>query len=250
MSELVRIEERGDVALVTIDRPPANAMDRELLEAGHAVLGDLAGREPGAVVLAGREGFFSAGVDLKYAPTLDEAGQRALVAGINRLFAGWYSFPRPVVAAVTGHAVAGGFILALCADWRVVSTEGRFGLTELRAGLPYPAAAIMTVLAELDPPAARRFVLRAHLVDSQAALDAGVFDEIAEPAEVGPRALARAEELAALPRTAYGTIKRQLRGETIAAMDRVLAGEDPALTVGWLSDETAAAAAATLRGDG
>ena len=68
MTAIVRIEEHGDVALVTIDRPPANAMDRELLEAGHAVLGDLAGRDPAAVVLAGREGFFSAGVDLKLAP--------------------------------------------------------------------------------------------------------------------------------------------------------------------------------------
>src|SRR6185437_4265626 len=99
----------------------------------------------------------------------DEAGQRAMVEGINRMFAGWYSFPRPVVAAVTGHAVAGGFILALCADWRVVSTEGRFGLTELRAGLPYPAAAILTVRAELAPAQARRFVLRADLTDSQGA---------------------------------------------------------------------------------
>lgn len=248
MSELVRIEERGEVALVTIDRPPANAMDGELLEAGHAVLSDLAGREPGAVVLAGREGFFSAGVDLKYAPTLDEAGQRALVEGINRLFTGWYSFPRPVVCAITGHAVAGGFILALCGDWRVAATEGKFGLTELRAGLPYPAAAMLTVRAELEPSVARRLVLRADLVNARTAFEAGVFDELAPPAEVIPRAFGVAEELAALPRAAYGKIKHQLRGETIAAMERVLAGGDP-LDSGWLDDDTADAAARTLRGD-
>jgi enoyl-CoA hydratase/carnithine racemase len=249
VSELVRVEERGEVALVTIDRPPANAMNRELLEAGRGVLADLAARDPGAVVLAGREGFFSAGVDLKLAPTLDDAAQRAMVDGINRLFAGWYSFPRPVVAAVTGHAIAGGLILALCADWRVAATEGKFGLTELRAGIPYPAVAMLGVRAELDPPVARRLVLRADLMDSQAALAVDIFDELAAPADVVPRALAVAEALAAFPHTAYETIKRQLRGETIDAMERALAGEDPMASGGWLDDDSAAAAAATLRGD-
>src|SRR5207237_420200 len=82
------------------------------------------------------------GVDLKVGPTLDSEGQRALVDGINRLFAGWYSFPRPVVCAVNGHAVAGGMILALCGDYRVGSTEGKLGLTELRVGIAYPSNAI------------------------------------------------------------------------------------------------------------
>jgi len=250
VSELVRLEERGDVALVTIDRPPANAMNHELLEAGHAVLGDLAAREPGAVVLAGREGVFSAGVDLKLAPTLDADGQRTMVEGINRLFAGWYSLPRPVVCAVTGHAIAGGFILALCGDWRVGASEGKYGLTELRAGIPYPAVAMLAVRAELTPAVARRLVLRAELVDGAGALETGLFDELAEPADVVPRALEVAGELAALPRGAYATIKRQLRGEAIDAMRDVLDGGDPMAAAGWLDEDTATAAASTLRGEG
>jgi len=248
VSELVRMEERGDVALVTIDRPPANAMDRELLEAGHAVLGDLAASDPGAVVLAGREGFFSAGVDLKLAPTLDEAGQRAMVEGINRLFHGWYSFPRPVVCAVTGHAIAGGLILALCGDWRVAATEGKYGLTELRVGIGYPGVAMLGVCAELSAPVARRLVLRADLLDPPAALEADLFDELVPPADVVPRALAVAAELATLPRAAYATIKRQLRGSTIGAMEEVLSRGDPLVSAGWLDDDTASAAASTLRG--
>src|SRR4051794_2301467 len=188
VSELVRIEEAGDVALVTIDRPPANAMNLELLEASHAVLDDLAARDPGAVVLAGRAGVFSAGVDLKLAPTLDAEGQRAMVDGINRMFAGWYSFPRPVVCAVTGHAIAGGFIFALCGDWRVGASEGKFGLTELRAGIPYPAVAMLAVRAELGAPQARRLVLRSDLADSHAAPAAGLFDDLAAPDAVRSRA--------------------------------------------------------------
>jgi enoyl-CoA hydratase/carnithine racemase len=250
VTELVRVDDRGDVALVTIDRPPANAMDRALLEAGHGVLDELRAREPGAIVLAGREGFFSAGVDLKYAPTLDAAGQRAMVEGINRMFAGWYSLERPVVCAVTGHAIAGGLILALCGDWRVCATEGRLGLTELRAGIPYPAAAMAAVRAELSPRVARRLVMRAELFDPPAALEMGLVDELAEPTQVVTRALAVAEELAALPRAAYATVKHQLRGEVIAVMQRVLAGDDPLAQAGWLSGESAGAAAATLRGEG
>jgi enoyl-CoA hydratase/carnithine racemase len=246
----VRVESRGDVALVTIDRPPANAMDLDLLAAAHDVLAELAKDDPAAVVLAGREGFFSAGLDLKLAPTLDAAGQREMAAGINRLFAGWYSFPRPVVCAVTGHAIAGGMILALCTDRRVGSTEGRLGLTELKAGIPYPAVAMAVVKAELSPPVARRLVLRAELVDPAAALELGLVDELAAPADVVSRALDAASELAALPRSAYGAIKRQLRAETIALAERVLMGAepDPATDPGWLSEESAAAAAATLRG--
>ena len=138
---LISIESRDGIAVVRIDRPPANAMSPELLEEGAAVLDTLARDEPRAVVLTGRPGFFSAGADLKLIPTLDASGQRRMVEGINRIFGAWYGFPRPVVAAVNGHAIAGGMVLALCADHRVGSTEGRYGLTEVAVDVPYPAAA-------------------------------------------------------------------------------------------------------------
>ena len=113
------------------------------------------------MVLTGRPGFFSAGADLKLMPTLDAAGQRRMVEGINRMAGGWYGFPRPVVAAVNGHAIAGGMVLALCADHRVGSTEGRYGLTEVAVAVPYPVAAAAVVRAELPHAAARRAVLDA-----------------------------------------------------------------------------------------
>jgi len=241
------VEEHGDVALVRIDRPPANAMDLELLAEGEEVRAQLEQRRPGAVVLTGREGFFSAGVDLKVAPTLGPEEQRAMVAGINRLFAGWYAFPRPLVCAVSGHAIAGGMILALCGDVRVASTEGKLGLTELRAGIPYPAAAIGVVRHELSPQAARLFVLQADLVTPQRAAELGAVDEIATPDQVVPHALKVAAALAALPRDAYERVKRQVRGPAIAAIEAAVA-DDP-MYAGWLGDETAGAAAGILGSD-
>jgi enoyl-CoA hydratase len=197
-------------------------------------------------VLTGREGFFSAGVDLKVAPTLGQGEQREMVAGINRLFAGWYAFPRPVVCAVNGHAIAGGLILALCGDHRVCSTEGKIGLTELRAGIPYPAAAIVAVRRELTAQAARQLVLRAELIDTHRAHELGVMDELATPDQVVDHALERASAMAALPREAYERVKAQLRGPVIEEIKAAVA-TDPMLE-GWIGGETAGAAAGILGG--
>jgi enoyl-CoA hydratase len=240
------VEQRGEIALVRIDRPPANALDPALLNEGRRLLDELSSAQPGAVVLTGREGFFSAGVDLKVAPTLDAPGQREMVDGISRVFAGWYAFDRPVVCAVNGHAIAGGLILALCGDYRVGAGHGRFGLTELRAGVPYPAVAMAVVKAELSPPVARRLVLGAELVDARTALELGLLDELTEPDLLLPRALEVAEEMARLPVAGYAQVKRQLRRETIDSTAQIVERELDPLLQGWLADETPAAAAAVL----
>ncbi|MDX6667279.1 MAG: enoyl-CoA hydratase [Solirubrobacteraceae bacterium] len=242
MPPFVTVESVGDVALVRIDRPPANALDVELLAEGQATADELRGALPSAVVLTGRPGFFSAGADLKVVPTLDPAGQQEMVRGINGLFTNWYSFPRPVVCAVNGHAIAGGLILALCGDYRVGPTSGRVGLTELRVGIPYPAAAMAIVRAELTPPAARLLTLRANLLEADAAHGLGLFDEIAEGDRVVERALEVAAELAALPPATYEHVKMDLRRDPLAEARRAIAEESDPLLARWFGDEARAAA--------
>lgn len=174
---LLRVEARDDVTVVTIDRPPANALDLELLTDGLTVLEELTAVSPPAVVLTGSGSFFSGGADLKVVPALDPADQAEMARRVNRLFAGWYDFPRPLVCAVNGHAVAGGLILSLCGDHRVVGRSGTFGLTEVKVGIPYPSMAMAVVRAELTPSVARRLVLRGELVDAATAVSLGLFDE-------------------------------------------------------------------------
>jgi enoyl-CoA hydratase/carnithine racemase len=196
----------------------------ELVEAIDRVAADV----PSALVLAGREGFFSAGADLKAVPGYGPAEQRSMVEGINRMALGVYGLPCPVVCAVTGHAIAGGMVLALCGDHRVASTEGRYGLTEVKVGVPYPQAAIGVVRAELAPPAARVLALGNRLVDAAQCVRLGAFDEAVAPGAVVDRALAVATDLAAMPAAVYARTKGELRGATIAAL-RISAERDPLL---------------------
>jgi enoyl-CoA hydratase len=244
----VTIEEQdGGVLLVRMDRPPANALDRELggelIEAGEQ-LRDAGG---GAIVLAGTGRFFSAGLDLKTVPTLGPDEQSEMVMGINRMVAAWCAIPRPVVCAVTGHAIAGGLILALCGDYRVGATEGKLGLTEIRAGVPYPAGAMAMVRWELAPPAARILTLGADLVDPPRALALGLVDELASPEEVVPRAIEVARTMGELPAATYSVVKRQVRGELVDELRRIVDEEDDPLLGSWLSGETEQAASARLR---
>ena len=221
---------RGDDGVVTVmaDRPPANAMDVTFLRDVVAAIEEVAADPPPAVVLAGRPGFFSAGADLKAIPGYGPEEQRASVEGINAMALGVYALPCPVVGAITGHAIAGGLVLAVCTDLRVASSEGKYGLTEVRVGVPYPQGAIGVVNAELPPPTVRRLAFGNELHDAQTCLRLGVFDEVVEPAAVLPRAQEIARDLAALRADVYARTKHDLRGATIERL-RTAAANDPLL---------------------
>src|SRR5215208_6459822 len=203
-------------------------MDLALLEELVGQVQQLAADAPRALVLAGRPGFFSAGLDLKAVPGYGPPEQRRLVDGINRMAIGVYGLPCPVVCAITGHAIAGGFVLAVCGDIRIASSEGRYGLTEVKVGVPYPQGAIGVVRAELPPHAARLLALGNRLVDAETCARLGAFDEVVAPDDVVPRALEVAAELAAMPAEVYARTKAELRGGTITQLRRAVV-DDPLL---------------------
>ncbi len=239
----VRVEDCDGIALVTLDRPPANAVVPDLIADGLEVLRSLTTEPPAAVVLTGAGDFFCGGADLRVVPTLSPEAQGEMARGINELFAGWHGFARPLVCAVNGHAVAGGLVLALCGDHRVVATSGRYGLTEVKVGIPFPSAAMAVVQAELTPSVARRLVLRGELFDSVAATELGLFDEVVPDAEVMARSLEVARQLAAMPPRTYEAVKRRLRAR---AMDTPRNQFGGAASAGWVTEEAATAAPSVL----
>jgi enoyl-CoA hydratase len=222
----VTTRDHDGVVVLTLDRPPANALDVETLEEIVAAAEPLLADPPAALVLAGRPGFFSAGLDLKAIPGYGPDEYRRLVAGVNEMALSVYALPCPVVCAVTGHAIAGGFVLAMCGDVRIASREGLYGLTEAEVGVPFPQAAIGVVAAELSASALRALALTARRVDAETCRRLGAFDEVVAPDAVLDRAREVARELAALHRDTYALTKRQLRGETV---ERLRAADEPLL---------------------
>jgi enoyl-CoA hydratase/carnithine racemase len=234
MTSSIDVSRVADVMLVRFDRPPANALDPDVLSEALAALARVREDDPPAVVVTGTGRFFSGGADLRVVPVLSAAEQAQMARDMNLLFAGWYELPRPVVTAVNGHAVAGGLLLALCGDYRVGPRTGQFGLTEVRVGIPYPSAAWAVVTHELSPPAVRRLALHADLVDSSRALEEGVFDEVVDDDQVLDRALEVARELAALPPRTYALTKQRLRGGVANAGAGAFGGSARA---GWATEE-------------
>jgi enoyl-CoA hydratase/carnithine racemase len=235
------VQTDGDITVVRIQRPPVNAIDPQLAADGAAVLEDLSSEPRGAVVITGSGQSFSAGLDIKVAPTLDEEGQRSMREGVNRLLGGWALFPRPLVTAVNGHAIAGGLILALCGDFRVVGSRGRFGLTEVNVGVPYPPAAMAIVRSELSPPVARRYALGGELVDAARAVEDDLFDLQVDDDALLARAVAAAHELVPLAGPAYAHTKRALRSAVVRALEPGAIADEA-----WLADDAAQRARATL----
>ena len=193
----------GGLTLLQIDRPPANAIDLALLDELVGAFERISLDPPRALVIAGRAGFFSAGINLKTVPHYGPGEQHRMVSGINRMLLAAYGLELPVVAAVTVHAIGGGMLLTLCADYRVASTAGRYGIPGVKVGVPYPQAAMGVARAELAPHAARRLMLGNWLIDADECVRQGAFDEALAPARVLDRALEMARELAVLDRTMY-----------------------------------------------
>jgi len=208
------------VTLLTLDDGKVNALDlgvfAALDEAFHAAA------DAPAIVLAGREGFFSAGLNTKAMAGLDLDGMTQLLMRFGQTMLRIWTEPRPVVVAATGHAIAGGTVLAMSADHAVAADgEYRWGMTETTIGFTMPQWVLAIARGNVAAHRLDDLILPGTLVTPQQAVEAGYADAVAEPGEVVEAALSRARELAELPRGTYGATKRRLRGE---AADRALAG--------------------------
>ncbi len=240
---LVLTEARGDVAILTLSRPPANALDLELLLAlGRAVTEAESAR---AIVLTGSERFFSAGLDLAYVLSLDDAQGLAFAQAFDDVMATLFAAPGPLIAALSGHAVAGGAVIAAAADFRLMAAgPSRIGLPEIKVGVPFPVSALEIVRQAWGGPHLARLLFRGDTVDAAEALSLGLVDELVEPAELLDKALALANSLAAAPRASFSATKRVLRAPGLARIHAARAAGPDLVWEVWRSPEVRAAIAA------
>ncbi|SNY37214.1 enoyl-CoA hydratase/isomerase family protein [Paractinoplanes atraurantiacus] len=199
--ELIQVDDRDGVAVVRMTRGKVNALDLELLYALTATFTELDHNDATAAVLTGGGRAFSAGVDLWRVIEGGAAYVREFLPALEDAFHAVLSLGKPTVAAINGHAIAGGAILAFACDQRVMS-GGTLGVTELLVGVPFPALA----LDILGGRAARQAVLTGATLTPEESLAAGHIDEI------GPldAAIARARTLAAIPADTFRLTKDQL----------------------------------------
>src|SRR2546429_7533166 len=209
---MIELERSADGPMrVRLDRPPVNALDLELVQAITAAIARSIEESAPAVVLTGQGHCFCAGIDTKLVPTYTDEQRRAAIGAINTMVSAVYGAPVRIVAALNGHALGGGLVLALACDLRVASRgEYRLALNEVAAGVPFPAGPLALVRAELDPPVVRDLCLTGRAVGPQEALALRLVDELAEPAELLESALEHARQLAS--HSAYAIVKRQVRG--------------------------------------
>jgi enoyl-CoA hydratase len=205
---MIERKDTGGIRILKLAHGKVSAMDVELGEAFTREMDDAAVAPVRAVIVTGTGSSFSAGVDLfRIVNEGAEYGRRFLPV-LDGLLRAALTLPKPVVAAVNGHAIAGGCILAACCDHRImVDGSGRIGVPELGVGVPFPALPLQIMAARVPDAALRDLVFTARTVQVDEAKALGLIDEKCPAGMLMDRALEAAERLASIPAGAFALTK-------------------------------------------
>ena len=233
------VRTEGGIAIIRMTHGKANALDIEFCNALVSGFAALRGSDAKAVVLTGQGKMFSAGVDLK---RLSDGGPdyiRNFLPALHRLYDAVFYFPKPVVAAINGHAIAGGAVLAACADRRVMARDGgRIGVTELLVGVPFPALAFEILRHVVPPYFFSETILRGQTFAAEVAAHCGWVNEAVEPPLLIERAMEAAQSLAALSPPAFAQTKMQIRQPVTERVAQNGKATDKAVTELWFAPAT------------
>lgn len=236
---MLHIQHHEDIAEIRMDRPPANALNHALVDELLAALDTLQASGTRALIITGRPGMFSGGLDV---PALIDCTRPEIERFWQQFFlltCRLAASPVPVIAALSGHAPAGGAVLALQCDYRIgVNGNFRIGLNEVQVGLPVPGTILLALEQIIGPRMARRIATRGTLLPMAEALDIGLVDELVDAENLMATALIRAQELLALPPVAMNTTRLAGKSRLIGAYGNC--GDVAAATDWWFSTETQA----------
>ncbi len=210
---LLNARDAGGVRVLTLARPPGNALNMATLAALRAAVVEASGdaRVRALVLESSVDGYFSSGLDLEELMGLPEARRREPFEALVSAYRALLACPKPSVAAMSGSAILGGWIVAMACDWRLLAAGSKVALSEIRAGLT-PTSALIARLASLssDPRAVKEMVLRGKSLPAEDALAAALVDEVLPEAAVRAGALTLAKRLAKSPPSAFAAVKRAL----------------------------------------
>jgi enoyl-CoA hydratase len=237
MREPIEIEAHGELAVLRLCGGKANAMSPRLLEALTRAVDQVTASEARAVVVTGEGKAFSAGLALPELVDLDRPAMAAFIDDFATAMRRVLECPKPVVAAINGHAIAGGCVLALMCDARLVAAgPAQLGLNEVQIGIGLPAVVVEPLRLRVAPAALTPIALEGRLFSPEAALAVGLVDEVVAPGELVPRALARAGDLGRAARAAFAQVKRALLRPALETIERHGAAEREAWLDTWFSE--------------
>lgn len=229
------VEPHDEVTVVRLNHGKANALDTQLCRDLVSCLAELT--EAGAVVLTGTGGIFSAGVDLHRILAGGAAYIDEFLTALSDAFIALFTFPGPVVAALNGHAIAGGAVLAAASDHRVMNAgHGRIGVTELAVGVPFPISAL-EVLRCAYGRNLRQLVYFGQTYPAAEALSLTLVDETVPEPDVLTRALEVAHQLAAIPPRSFQRAKELIRRPYLERVTAGRAADAEHVRAGWSSPE-------------
>jgi 3,2-trans-enoyl-CoA isomerase len=195
------IAHEGGITELRIARPPINLIDVDVLKALRQALADAAANGQRGIILSGTPGVFSSGVDIAALVDGERAAVRAYWEQVFLLACEMAQYRQPIIAAITGHCLAAGALLAVFCDYRVMARGAwQLGLNEVRVGVALPACFQFAVRRVVGALNAERLLVFGRTLDPQQALDMGLVDELAHPANVVTFARERLNELLAMPR--------------------------------------------------
>jgi enoyl-CoA hydratase len=226
MADLLTYERDDRIARITLDDGKVNALSISMLREIHAAL-DQAEADGAVVVLGGREGYLSAGFDLRVFREEPERLPEMLRLGAT-LCERMLAFPTPILVASSGHAIAAGSFLLLSADARIgVDGPFKIGLNEVRIGLTMPLFVVELARQRLAPAHFDRAVVSAVMYEPAAAVTAGFLDRVVAPDELGEATAAVAADLAGLNPEAHAATKLRARGTALTALRAAIDAELP-----------------------
>ena len=211
---MLSVDHKDRIYLITIERPPVNALDSALLEELTETISKIMSRSNHALILSGISGHFCAGLDTKELAAATTAERAQTTSLLSRLLAVVANCPIPIAAAITGHCLGGGAVLAALCDYRVIGRgEYKIGVPEVTLGLQLPEK-VHRILARLvGAHFAQRLCLEGILLDPERAYGVNLVDALVEPEGVTDIAIDWCEQMLSLPQETMLAVRREVREE-------------------------------------
>jgi enoyl-CoA hydratase len=219
---MIETELNSNIATLRLADGKVNAMNIEWCQLFSQKLAELEQSDNvHAVVVTSAERVFSAGVDLKRVVAESPDYVQPFIDSLSKCFRDAFVFPKPMIVAINGHAIAGGCIIASCGDFRLATSRSRIGLPELRVGVPLPAIAVEVVRRVASPMALQAMLNSGANYRDQAAVDVGLADEIVAKETILESAIEHATRLSSIPSVTFRLMKQQIRWPSLERADRL-----------------------------